>query len=272
MSGDLYHTLLSVGWGRFFGLLFALYLAVNSVFAWAYLLCGENALEGIPKLEAAGAFARFASAFFFSVQTFATIGYGRITPVGYAANVIVVIEALAGLLSVALATGLLFARFSRPTARVIFSEQAIIQNHDGRPSLLFRMGNERLNQIVEAKVTVTLVRNETTAEGTSYRTFHDMKLERANSPMFALSWLVVHPLDQESPLYGLTADDLIKMEAEILVSLTGIDDIFSQTINARYSYMPQEIVWNADFVDMLTRAPSGPILIDLSRIHDIVQR
>lgn len=240
----------------------------NVLFALAFLLCGPGALAGA---DLSSESHRFFDAFFFSVQTLATIGYGRITPMGLPANFLVTFEALLGLTGLALVTGLLFARFSRPTARVTFSRMAVVNTHDEIPSLIFRIANERLNQIVEAQVTVVLSRNEVTAEGEKYRTFCDLKLERRRSPVFALTWTIVHPMDEESPLYGVSPEELLESEAELIVSLTGIDDTFSQTIHTRFSYTPQEILWDHGFADILNRTDEGLLMVDFDRLHDVVK-
>jgi inward rectifier potassium channel len=265
VSRDLYHTLLATSWARLLLALVMLYFGVNALFAVGYTLCGPNALEGIPAGETFPH--RVLDAFFFSVQTLATIGYGKITPRGLPANILVTIEALLGLLGVALATGLLFARFSRPTARVVFSRVAMISPHEGVPSLLFRMANARLNQIVEARVAVTLAKDEVTAEGERYRTFYDLQLERSVSPIFVLSWTVVHPINEQSPLKGMTREKLMETQAELIVTLTGIDETFAQTIHTRFSYTPDEIIWNGTFEDILTRDDTHRIMIDLAKIH-----
>jgi len=262
---DLYHPLLSMTWPRFLCILLSSYFTLNVLFALAYYSLGLESLDGH---NAVTKWDGFLTCFFFSVQTFATIGYGRIAPASLAANSLVVVEAFVGLLMMALYTGLLFARFSRPTAKVIFSNVAIIASHEGVPSFIFRMANTRFNQIVEAQVSVVLLQSEVTAEGETYRTFYDLKLERNRSPIFALTWTVVHPIDNDSPLYGKTREALLDLDAEILVSLTGIDDTFSQTIHTRFSYTPAEIVFNKTFKDMLSR-PAGVLSIDLKSIHEV---
>jgi len=263
---DLYHSLLRVSWWRFLLFLTGFYLAVNLAFAVGYLLCGPGALDGASRESTQKA---FSDAFFFSVQTFATIGYGRITPVGLAANLLVTFEALFGLLGVALSTGLLFARFSRPTARVRFSKHALIASHDGVQSLVFRVANERLNQVLEARVAATLIKDEVTAEGEHYRNLYDLKLERDVSPVFAMSLTVVHPITPESPLHGMNETDLRNATAEIMVSLSGTDETFSQQIHARRSYNADEMVWNRSFADMLSRTDDGYLLVDLSKIDEL---
>lgn len=263
---DLYHSLLAVSWTGFLTLVVLTYLLVNLVFAWGYYLCGPAGLSGTTGISNTE---RMIDSFFFSVQTLATIGYGKITPVSLLANSLVTIEALVGLLGLAMVTGLLFSRFSRPTARVIFSRIALVTSIDGVPCLIFRMANARQNQIVDARVDVTVLKTETTQEGETYRNFYDLKLERERSPLFALTWTVVHPILPSSPLHGMTRDDLLAQHSEIVVSLTGIDGTFSQTIHARYSYTTDEILWEGKFADIIYRSEEGNVTLDLTRIHDV---
>jgi len=266
-AGDIYHQLLSMSWKRFIVVLGLAYLVVNLFFAELYYVVGPEALAGLEEASRLDGISRFLECFFFSVQTFATIGYGRISPVSLSANALVTFEAFLGMLSVAIPTGLLFARFSKPTARIRFSRNALITPHDGVPCLLFRMVNERLNQVVEAQVRVGLVRNERTLEGEFYRNFYDLKLERSVSSAFVLSWTVVHEIDEQSPLFGVTPEMLRESEAEFIVSVTGIDDTFSQTIHARWSYVADEIVFGSRFADMLRRDPAiGKVRVDLEAL------
>ncbi|MGE5655455.1 MAG: ion channel [Actinomycetota bacterium] len=258
---DLYHWLLTLSWLGFFGLICLLYIIINTLFAIAYLAGGDciaNAQSG-----------SFFDAFFFSVQTMATIGYGAMYPRTAYANCIVTIEALVGLLGVAMVTGLAFARFSRPTARVIFSKVAIITPFNGVPTLMYRTANQRSNQILEAQQRVTLLRNEIMADGQFMRRFYDLQLIRSQTAIFALTWTVMHPIDESSPLYGLTPEDFISQEIEIVVTLTGLDETVSQTIHARHSFIPEEIVWDARFVDIISNTPDGKRFINYTRFHDI---
>ncbi len=261
---DLYHSLLAASWAEFLLFVVVVYLAINSIFGLAYFFCAADSLEGVrfqsPLLH-------YSDCFFFSVQTFATIGYGRISPIGLMPNLLVTFEALTGLFSLAVVTGLLFARFARPTARVVFSNVALIGVRNGIPSFFFRMTNERQNHIVDAAIQVSLVKTEKMKEGGTYRNFYDLKLIRSQSPLFGLMWTVVHPIDKESPLYGMDQAALIACEAEIIVSLTGMDDIFYQNIFARFSYTVDDMVWNARFVDMLSRDQNGKVHIEIEKIH-----
>jgi inward rectifier potassium channel len=259
---DLYHLFLTISWPRFLSLIALLYIAINVLFALVYLAggnCLENARPG-----------SFLDAFFFSVDTIATVGYGSVYPRTLYANIIVAIEVFVGLLGFAIITGLMFAKFSRPTARVLFSRVATVAPFNGVSTLMFRAANERRNQILEAQMQVNLVRNEVTTEGQSMRRFHDLKLVRSRTPIFFLTWTVMHAIDETSPLYGATTDSLAEAQAEIVITLTGIDETVSQTIHTRHSFHAQKILWNARFVDILSRTPDGRVSIDYDRFHDVV--
>ncbi|MBE9095373.1 ion channel [Tychonema sp. LEGE 07203] len=258
---DIYHKLLTLSWPQFFILICLSYIITNSVFAFAYLAGGDCIANARP--------GSFADAFYFSVQTMATIGFGAMYPSTEYANTVVVIEAFFGLWAVAMVTGLAFSKFSRPTARVIFSRVAVIAPFNGVPTLMYRAGNQRFNQILEAHQEVTLILDEVTSEGEYMRRFYDLQLVRNQSPIFALTWTVMHPIDESSPLYRLTAKDLIEQQAEIIITLTGIDEIVSQTINARHSFVASEIMWNMRFVDILLRTPDGGRVVDYTRFHDV---
>lgn len=260
--GDLYHQLFTISWGGFLALFFLLYIALNALFALAYWFD----LSGIANAHPGS----FVDAFFFSVQTMASIGYGALYPQSLYINIVVTIEAVVSLLWVAMATGLMFARFSRPTARVLFSQVAVITVNDGVPTLMFRAANQRDNQILEAQLRVTLVRNVVTPEGEYMRRFYELGLMRSQTPIFALTWTAFHPIIEDSPLYGLSAEDLDALEAEIVVTLTGIDNTFSQTIHARHSYIAAEIFWNMRFVDILNVLPDGRRAVDYRRFHDVM--
>ena len=261
-SLSLYHLLLTTTWTRFMAIVAGSYVLLNGAFAVAYLLCGPGALAG-------GAGTGFARAFFFSVETFSTIGYGNVVPVGMAANLVVTVEALAGLLWLALATGLLFARFSRPTARVLFSRTAVIAPYHGITAFEFRIANARSSQLLEVEATVMFARMEE-HNGRLMRRFHPLALERDSVVFFPLSWTVVHPIDETSPLRGLTRDDLRRWDGEFLVLLAGVDETFAQRVHARSSYKWDEVVWGAKFSDILHH-PTGdePMTIDVGRLHSI---
>jgi inward rectifier potassium channel len=263
-----YHLLLTISWTGFLALVALLYLVLNLVFALLFFACGPDALAG-PGSQMLGG--RFSQAFFFSIQTFATIGYGQIGPNGFAANVLVTIEALVGLMYQALATGLLFARFARPMAAILFSRHAIIAPYAGIQSLQFRIANRRRrNEIVELSAQVLYTAFETNDEGRLVRRYRLLPLERNKVTFFPLSWTIVHPIDENSPLAGKTRDDLEREQAEILVLLTGVDETYEQTVHARTSYRVDEIIWNARFQSVFRgESPSHLLSVDVSRLHDI---
>ncbi len=263
---SLYHWLLIISWSKLLGFLTASYVAVNALFAFAFLLCGPDALQ-----SASGSFAGhpFYRAFFFSVDTFATIGYGNIIPVGIAANVLVTVEALVNILAIALATGVIFSRFSRPSARIVYSRNAIVAPYRDKTALEFRIANGRTSQLIEVQIQVILTKLEQ-INGTSVRKFYDLDLERQHVVFFTLSWTVVHPIDPSSPVWGFTKKDLLDADAEVLILLTGTDETLSQTVHSRSSYKADEIIFGAKFANMFLRSEAAGIVgMNLSRIHDI---
>jgi len=258
---DIYHSLLTTSWAQFFVLVLLAYLGANLVFAFGYLAVGDGIEEARP--------GNFSDAFFFSVQTMATIGYGKMAPRGLAANLLVTLEALIGLLGLALVTGLVFAKFSRPTARVIFSRNAVITVFDGVPSLLFRMANERGNQIAEAQAHLVLLRTERTPEGEEVRRMHDLRLRRSQSAFFAFTWLVVHPITPDSPLFGETADTMQEKDLDLVASVTGLDETLSQPVHARHAWSLGQILWGHRFVDVIVRMPDGRRAVDYRKFHEV---
>jgi inward rectifier potassium channel len=261
LGHDVYLSLLRRSWSSLVALLFTFYLALVALFALLYL-AQPGAIGGV----APGS---FGDAFFFSVQTLATIGYGVFTPQTVYGHALVTIEAFVGLLATALLTGLAFAKFSRTTARVIFSERAVVGALDGRPCLMFRMANGRDTSVVEAQLRVSMIRGRPTAEGGFIRRFYELPLERAWTPVFALTWTAVHVIDEHSPLWGESAASLAGTDVEIVVSFVGIDETSSQTVHARFSYVPSEIAWNAQFVDIMEPGPDGPT-VHYARLHEVV--
>jgi inward rectifier potassium channel len=259
---DLYHFALRISWSRFLLLGIGFYIAANALFALIYLIPGDAIANARP--------GSFADAFFFSIQTIATIGYGVMAPATFYGNLIVAIETAFGLIFFAVATGLVFARFSRPTARVLFSRVAVIAPHNGVPTLSFRAANLRHNQILQAEVRVVLLRDEETQEGETIRRFYDLKLARERSPVFAMTFTVMHAIDRDSPLYGATADTLQAQNAELILTGTGIDETIAQPVHVRTSYLPHEIMWGHRFADLFGWTEDGRRVIDYRRFHDTV--
>ena len=263
-SLNAYHTLLSMSWSTFLALVLLLYFLSNVFFGALYASLGPEALVDVttPGSDL------FVRGFFFSVQTFATIGYGTIHPVGVIPNLLVTIESYYSLLANALITGAMFARFARPTAKIVFSKVAVISPYRDMTGLMFRIVNGRTNQLIELEAKVMFARfvNE---NGRVVRRFDILELERRRVTFFPLSWTVVHPIDDDSPLRGLSAEDLIATDAEILILLTGIDDTFAQTVHARSSYKPDTIKFGRKFVNIYNEVEDGePISIDVRKLSE----
>jgi inward rectifier potassium channel len=262
-----YHLMLTISWTGFLGIVSAIYLALNVLFAVAYLACGHDALIGTLEAMPGGGFSR---AFFFSIQTFATIGYGQLAPNGMAANLVVTVEALVGLMYQALATGLLFARFTRPNAALLFSRNAVVGPYGAGEGLMFRIANQRRNEIIELGAQVLFSAMESDGRGGTVRRYLPLALERNKVTFFPLSWTIVHPIDDSSPLAGRTRADLERAEAEILVLLSGVDEALEQTVHVRSSYRADEIVWHARFQSMYLQTDArSRVAVDISRVHEI---
>lgn len=262
---ELYLYLTEMSWARFLGLTLLVYIFINAVFASLYMICGIEHLVGA---EMGNWLQNFLQCFFFSVQTFTTVGYGHISPMGVDVNLIASLEALIGLLGFALATGLVYGRFSRPSSRIMFSKNAIIAPlKDGRRSFQFRIVNHRKNQIMEMNAEVILKTVEL-KNGTYERRYHRLKLMIPSILFFPLTWTIVHEIDEESPLYGKTHDDLMKLEAEFLVLLKGFDETFSQHVHSRYSYLCEEVIQGARFKRAFDTDEMGNILLNIHEVHD----
>ncbi len=259
---DLYHWILTRSWPQFFALVTLAFVSSNAVFALAYL-----AVPGCVSNTRAGS---FEDVFFFSVHTMGTIGYGSMAPATLYGNVIVAIEALVGMVSVALMTGITFVRFSKPTAQVLFSAKMVVQPRDAIPHLVFRIANFRHNQVVEAQLRVILLLSHRTAEGDTLRTPTELSLVRDRNAVFALTWLAMHRIDETSPFHGEGALERLRgQNAEFFLTLTGFDETIMQTIHARYAYALDDIVWNAKFADVLTVEPDGTRVIDYRKFDEV---
>ena len=259
-QSDLYHQLLVMSWRKFLLTIALFYFGLNVIFAVIYVITGTGIANAKP--------GSFKDAYFFSIQTLSTVGYGSMYPNTFISQSIVSVEIFIGLLCLAVLTGLMFARFSKPTARVLFSEVAVICPFDGIPTLMFRAANQRNNRILEAQVKVSLMRDEITQEGHQLRRFYDLPLMRSQTPVFGLSWLIMHPIDENSPFYQKTPEELNEKGIELWISLTGLDETFSQTIHTRYAYSIDHILWNQRFVDIFSQDEQGQWFIDLSKMHE----
>jgi inward rectifier potassium channel len=258
---DIYYIFLRIRWSLAIGLIVVSYLALNAVFALAFLVAG-----GVTGARPGSFFDMFC----FSVETMGTIGYGAMYPTSVAANSIMIVESVTSLIVTAVATGLVFAKFSRSTARVAFSRHAVIGPTNGVPTLMLRVGNERGNFILEATIRVSLVRTERTAEGVLFYRMYDLRLARERSPMMTRSWTVLHFIEGDSPLVGATPESLAKEEVELVVTLVGTDDTSMQPVHARKRYVDADLLWGARHADILSEQDDGTIVLDVRRFHEVV--
>jgi inward rectifier potassium channel len=259
-----YLYLIHTSWRRFLAIVCITYVMVNIVFASAYMAVGIEHLKGA---DAATPWLRFVNLFFFSAHTLTTVGYGNMWPIGPAANTLAAMEALAGLMTFALATGLLFGRFSRPSARLGFSPKMLIAPYQDGMSLQFRVVNRRSNNVidVEARLLLMTVQAE---NGKPLRRFDQLELERRQVLFLPLTWTVVHPITEGSPLFGRTKEDLEKLQAEVLVTMKAFDESFGQVVNARFSYRYDDMVWGARFVPTFEVEENGDLRLEVDRVGD----
>src|SRR5689334_21150863 len=263
LAGSIYMHLVNLSWPRFWGVVALAFLSVNIIFASIYTALGPRALRAT---EADMGLGQFGKGFFFSVHTLTTVGYGDLYPLGLTANIVASAEAALGLMGFALATGLLFARFSRPNAQLIFSHCMVVAPYRDGYSLQFRMANRRNNVLTDVLADMMLMTVEQDAQGQLRRNFVELKLERSKIFFLALTWTVVHPIDESSPLKGMKAADLERLQAEVLILIRGYDDSFTQVVNTRYSYRWEEIQWSARFASAFEVASGGHLVLDLERI------
>ncbi|MFD0765079.1 ion channel [Mucilaginibacter lutimaris] len=264
-TADNYHTLIKMSWGKFWLVVLSGYLIANIVFASIYVLIGMDSLDGASGNSCGS---RFLDAFFFSAQTISTVGYGHISPRGVVANSVAAFESMIGLLAFALATGLLYGRFSKPSAKIVYSENLLVAPYkeNGR-GLMFRLANIRKNVLIDLDVEVIFSYNEF-VDGKPVRRFFPLELERKYVSLLTLNWTVVHPLDDKSPLIDILFEDLETYQATFAILLKAFDDTFSQTVHSRTSYTAQDMVWNAKFVPMFERDEEGRIELDMSKISE----
>lgn len=257
---DLYFNAMTVSWPRFFAWLAALFVLLNFVFAEIYAL-GEapiaNAKPG-----------SFCDLFFFSVETTSTVGYGDMHPQTLYGHIVATAENFVGMVSLAVMTGLVFARFSRPRARLIYADNPVITRHDGRLTMMVRLANARNNFITDASAKLWVIRGEKSTEGRSFTRFQPLRLERNENPVFALSWTLLHVIDEDSPLYGMTAADIEASDMNFVVTINGLDETSAQLVHARQPYPAQSVRMGHEFVDVVTVGEDGIRRIDYAKIHD----
>ncbi|MBD2756864.1 ion channel [Spirosoma validum] len=262
---NIYNRLITMGWAQFFSWLLLAYLFTNTLFAGVYMLAGSDTLKGVDDRALNGPFWK---CFFFSSQTLTTVGYGHISPDSFLTSCIAAFESMIGLLAFALATGLLYARFSRPVAHTRFSRIAVIAPYLDVNAWMFRIINTRANQLIDLNITVSLSRIEPKADGTPTRKYYGLNLERSKVTFFPTNWTLVHPITSESPLYGCTPQDMETSDSEFLISFQAMDDTFAQSVHTRYSYRHDEIRWGHKFRPMFDGSQQGTVTLDLNRLDD----
>jgi inward rectifier potassium channel len=258
---DLYHLFMTMSWPRLFATYGGVFVLFNLVFAALYQLQPGD----VANLNPAGYWGRF----FFSVETLATVGYGDMHPQTPYAHIIASVEIFFGLMGLALITGMMFARFSRPTARILFARHAVVRQFDGRQTLILRAANERQNVIMEASAQLRLIRDELTVEGSRIRRIYDLPLRRSEQPMFIFGWTLLHVIDEASPLYGATPETLVATKGYLLLTIGGTDETTGQALMSRQEYFPAAIHWNHAFVDIFTSGEDGIDRFDYTRFHDV---
>ena len=259
---DLYHRAMTVYWPVFFGSAAVLFVTLNAVFGFLYWLGHEP----IANAEGNGPLAYF----YFSIETLATVGYGDMHPQTDYGHLIATVEIFTGMSFLAVMTGLIFARFSRPRARFVFADTAVITRHEGRQALMIRTANARHNTISRANARLWLIRAERSREGDQLRRFYELRLDRSEHPMFVLSWMLFHIIDKDSPLYAATASDLEEGDALFVLNVGGLDDSSAQQLHARHVYSWRDIRWNHRYKDITSVSPQGRFLLDYTKFNDVV--
>jgi inward rectifier potassium channel len=259
---DVYHYLLTITWRRLLGVFFLIYIGTNALFGFLYWLGGDDISNVRP--------GSFVDAFWFSVQTYATIGYGGMSPITPYAHVLVTLEAFVGMMALALGTGIVFAKFSRPRARIAFSDKLCVHLRNGRPVLEFRLTNQRRGSLSDATMKFTVLRDEVSAEGQPMRRGSTLELERSHMPILSLAWNCIHILDETSPLHGLCPGDSMEQIVGFIAILAAHDDTMGETVHARTFYNADDVLHNMRFVDMIdSRSEPGIVSIDHALLNDV---
>jgi inward rectifier potassium channel len=260
---DISHRCMTASWPAFIGGAALVFIAFNAVFAVFYWI-GNQPISNVP----GGAYIDY---LYFSIETLSTAGYGDMHPQTHYGHLIATVELFTGIFSMSLMTGLIFARFSRPNARLLFADNPVISSHEGVPTLMVRLANERHNIISNASARLWLFRNGVSVEGQSFRRFYELPLLRNESPALALSWTLYHALDEESPLYGLSADDLAASRATLVVVVSGYDVVAAQAVHAQKSYNHPDIRFGHRYADILGTSEDGRLRIDYGRFHETLE-
>jgi inward rectifier potassium channel len=251
---NTYHMLVTMPWIQFFLLILISFVGMNTFFALVYCLLGVHNFNGI---EPGNFVHNFMQAYFFSSQTLTTVGYGHISPASLSSNIFASFESFLGLLTFAMISGLLYGRFSRPTAKIVFSENMLIAPYKGGRAIMFRMVNARRSELIETEVQLLLTINQRDENDQISRKFYALDLEIGKISFFSMSWTIVHELNERSPLAGFTQEDLVSGHAEWMVLVKGIDEVNQQMVHARHSYVAEDVVWNARFLPIIDRSGNG---------------
>ena len=258
---DPYYLVLTISWPVFFALTVSFYLSANLLFALAYYAvpgCINNARPGV-----------FLDHFFFSIETLATVGYGVMSPASIYGHIVASTEIIFGLMSMAVITGLVFTRFSRPRSRLLFSQVAVVAPYEEHQALMLRLVNQRHGTIAEASARLTLLRRTHTAQNKVLRRFLDLKLERPSTPVISLSWTLIHVIDEFSPLWGMTAEQLQEVNGMLIVSVSGYDESISASVVARQTYSAHSVLFDHEFIDVMEQLPTGEMTLDMAHFHDV---
>jgi inward rectifier potassium channel len=259
---DLYYRSMTVSWPYFFASAALIFIVLNAVFAAVYFL-GDHPIANV-------ASDGYLDLMYFSIETLATVGYGDMHPQTNYGHIVATVEIFTGMSFLAVMTGLVFARFSRPKARFVFARYPVVARYEGQPTLMIRVANARFNMISDAAARLWLIQTKQTAEGVQLRRYYELALLRNENPVFALSWTIFHIIDESSPLYGLSSDDLAHTDAILVLTVAGIDDNSMQRLNARQTYAQQDIRWRHNYVDITTLWSGGRLLLDYTKFHDVV--
>ncbi len=259
---DLYHRSMTVSWPIFFASAAVIFIVLNTMFAGLYML-GKNPVANVSDDLPL-------SLFYFSIETLATVGYGDMHPQTNYGHLVATVEIFTGMSFLAVMTGLIFARFSRPKARFVFAKHPVVGNRQGQPTLMIRVANARHNTISQATARLWLVREEEMTEGDTVRRFHELILDRNEHPVFSLSWTLYHAIDETSPLYHMDREELVAADAVLVLNLGGVDDNSAQRLAARKVYSAEDIRWRHRYVDITGDSPQGRLLLDYTKFHDVI--
>ena len=261
---DLYHRSMTVHWPAFFGSAALIFIVLNTVFGFLFWLGNEPIANVSPELPLP------LSLFYFSIETLATVGYGDMHPQTNYGHLVATVEIFTGMSFLAVMTGLIFARFSRPRAHFVFAKHPVVTTYQGVPTLMIRIANARHNTISQATAQLWVFKLELTEEGEEFRRFYELKLDRSEHPMFSLSWTLLHIINETSPIFGMNPDDFAEAEGALVLNVGGVDDNSAQRLYARQLYSRSDIRWQYRYRDITSHSPKGRLLLDYTKFHDVV--